>query len=153
MSTQTESTLDFKIEKCKEIFKSVEDILILEKGIADRSNREKLENYQEKVMNTQVEIQAEDISDFKRSAYKDVCEELREVLTLEKEVAKRKAELRAAVLTLSGGDRMEYGIKVHQRTAKGTIDYKKIVSELEVSDEECEKYRKDTRSYWDVRSY
>ena len=102
-------------------------------------------------------IQPERIDDtlveFQRSAYKDVCTELRDILKQEKEIAKRKDELKAAVLTLAGGDRMEYGIKVQKRTVKGTIDYKKIVSELDVSEDECETYRKDTRVYWDVRSY
>ncbi len=104
-------------------------------------------------MIVQQEIIEESIVEFQRSAYKDVCAELRDVLRQEKEIAKRKDELKAAVLTLAGGDRMEYGIKVQKRTAKGTIDYKKIVSELDVSEDECEGYRKDTRTYWDVRSY
>lgn len=104
-------------------------------------------------MNTQEQIIDESIVEFQRSAYKDVCTELRDILRQEKEIAKRKDDLKAAVLTLAGGDRMEYGIKVQKRTVKGSIDYKRIVEELEVSEDECESCRKDTREYWDVRSY
>jgi len=102
---------------------------------------------------TEETISPESMVDFRRSAYKDLCEELREVLTAEKEIAKKKEELKAAVLTLSGGERMEYGIKIQQRTVKGTVDYKKIVSDMGFSEEESDQYRKSTRVYWDVRSY
>ncbi len=95
----------------------------------------------------------ETVIKFRRKAYQEVCRKLRDVLQREKEIAKEKEELRASVLCLCGGNRMEYGIKVERRKAKGTIDYKAIVAELEVSEDECEMYRKDPREYWDVRSY
>ena len=93
------------------------------------------------------------VSEFQRIAYMDLCEELKELLTVEKEIAKRKEELKSSVLALSGGERMEYGIKIQQRGVKGTVDYKKIVADLGFSEEEAEEYRKATRVYWDVRSY
>lgn len=92
-------------------------------------------------------------TEFQRKAYENVCKELRDVLQQEKELANKKEELRASVLCLCGGNRMEYGIKVEHRKAKGAVDYKKIVTELGVSEEEVESYRKGAREYWDVRSY
>lgn len=106
-------------------------------------------------MSTQTQTQTTDqtIVEFQRSAYKEVCAELRDVLQKEKEIAKRKEELKNSVLQLSGGDRMEYGIKVQKRVTRGTIDYKKIAVDMGFSEEEAEEYRKSTRTYWDVRSY
>ncbi len=102
---------------------------------------------------TDIEEKTVPVSEFQRIAYQDLCGELKELLTMEKEIAKRKEELKASVLSLSGGERMEYGIKIQQRIVKGTVDYKKIVSDMGFSEEEAEEYRKATRVYWDVRSY
>ena len=74
----------------------------------------------EKMMSTQTETNQDAAIEFQRAAYLDVCTELRDILKEEKELAKRKEELKTAVLQLSGGDRMEYGIRVQKRTAKGT---------------------------------
>lgn len=104
-------------------------------------------------MSIQTEINQETIVEFDRETYEDICKELKSLLTTEKEVAKRKDELKKAILYLSGGNRMEYGIKIQQRVTKGTIDYKSIVSDMGFSEEEAESYRKETRTYWDVRSY
>lgn len=104
-------------------------------------------------MSTQTEINQETIVEFDRETYEDLCSELKSLLTTEKEIAKRKDDLKKAVLKLSGGNRMEYGIKIQERITRGTIDYKAIVEDMGFSAEEAEAYRKETRTYWDVRSY
>ena len=106
-------------------------------------------------MNTQPQLieEQEPVLEFNRSTYEEVCKELKEVLTLEKDIANRKADLKKSIIDLSGGERMEYGIKIQKRVVKGTIDYKQIVVDLGLTEDESEAYRKDTRTYWDVRGY
>jgi len=85
-----------------------------------------------------------------------LCEELRQVLSLEKEVLARKNELKRQVVEMSGGDRLEYGIKVQLRKAKGSIDWEKFARDhvdAGTVDFLSENYRKPSRSYYEARSY
>lgn len=93
------------------------------------------------------------VIDFEREEYKSLCEEMKMILTHEKELVTRKETLKNELIEMSGGTRMEYGIKVHKREVRGSVDYKKIVTDLDVAENELETYRKPTRSYFEVRSY
>ncbi len=93
------------------------------------------------------------IVQFSRQEYEELCNEMKDLLTEEKERAARKSELRDQIIKIGGGDRMEYGIKLQYRTSKGTIDYSRYVKSLKVEPEVLEFYRKDDREYWEIRSY
>lgn len=96
------------------------------------------------------------VIEFDRNLYKATCQELSEILTLEKEVAAKKKELRDQVIKLAGGERMEYGIRVQVKTRKGTVNYKELVESL-YPEEELEAviapYRGEDTEYLDVRKY
>ena len=98
-------------------------------------------------------VQDTNIIGFEREYYKSLCDEMKIVLTQEKELIARKETLKNELIEMSGGTRMEYGIKVQKREVKGSVDYKKIVTDLDVAENELETYRKPTRSYFEVRSY
>lgn len=85
--------------------------------------------------------------------YKDNCEELSEAIRIEKEIKVKVDELKKTVIEMAGGERMEYGIKVAYIPTKGTLDYKKIVEELDLEDTLLEKYRKPESGYWVARNY
>ena len=85
--------------------------------------------------------------------YKDYCEELSEAIRIEKELKVKIDELKKTVIEMADGERMEYGIKVAYINPKGTLDYKKIVEELELEDTLLEKYRKPGSGYWVARNY
>lgn len=92
--------------------------------------------------------------DFDRERYRDLCEEMKSVLQLEKEVAARKDKLRKELIEVAGGERMEYGIKLTQKSSMGAVDYKQIVEDhLNIDDVMKDSYRKPGRSFWEVRSY
>jgi len=93
------------------------------------------------------------IIDFVEEEYKSLCEEMKLLLTHEKELAARKELIKQELIDIAKGTRMEYGIKLQKREVKGSIDYKKIIEELGVSEDELEIYRKPSRSYFEVRSY
>ncbi len=88
-----------------------------------------------------------------RERYKAICQEMKSILQLEKEVAANKAKIRKEILEISQGERMEYGIKISWRVYKGSIDYKKLVDDYDISEEVKETYRKSNREYFEVRSY
>ena len=90
---------------------------------------------------------------FERERYKALCESMRSTLQLEKEVAASKEKLRKELLEISGGERMEYGIKISWRISKGSIDYKRLVDDYDISEDVKETYRKENREYFEVRSY
>lgn len=90
---------------------------------------------------------------FERLEYQDLCEEMKDLLSLEKEIAAKKISLRDKIAKMAGGNRMEYGIKVSCRSAQGTIDYKGLVTYLGISDTLVESYRKPERTYVEIRSY
>lgn len=90
---------------------------------------------------------------FERNKYQQLCQEMKEILSLEKEVAAKKEELRKEIADLAGGDRMEYGIRVQFKTAKGSVDYKKLVTDCGIGEAKVESYRKADRSYCEIRSY
>lgn len=89
--------------------------------------------------------------------YKEVCEEMKAVLQLEKEVADKKGKLKKIIIKCAGGDRLEHGIKVSERIRQGVIDYKALAKEFFPIEEEfkkvSEEYRKDCTCFWEVRSY
>ena len=91
--------------------------------------------------------------EFERNEYEDICIEMRVLLREEKELAKKKEALRSRIIEMSGGDRMEYGIKVQFRTAKGGVDYAKLIKDCKIEPSTLEFFRKDDREYYEVRSY
>lgn len=98
----------------------------------------------------------EKIVNFERDAYKALCEEMRVVLQTEKELKVRKEELRNELIKMSGGDRMEYGIKITYKVNKGTIDYKALAQTHIAEDilkTECENFRKKDVCFWEVKNY
>lgn len=99
-------------------------------------------------------MSSDTVISFERETYKDLCEEMKSILQLEKEVAAKKEEVRKRLIEQAGGDRMEYGVKVEWRVAQGSIDYKAMANELIGENEElAEKFRKPAKGYWQVRSY
>lgn len=88
--------------------------------------------------------------------YKQLCNEMRKVLSLEKEVAAKKEELRKKILEQSEGECMQWGIKVSRVMTKGAIDYKAMAKEWyseEAFEEIAESYRKEASESWRVVSY
>ena len=98
-------------------------------------------------------INTQDTTVFERNGYEELCIEMRELLMKEKEIAVRKDCLRKEIIDMSGGDRMEYGIKVQNRSAKGGIDYPKYIKTCDIDESILEFYRKPERNYCEVRSY
>lgn len=93
---------------------------------------------------------------FKREIYKNLCEEMKELIQKEKEMAFQKDIIRNQIIEMSGGDRMEYGIKVSLRNVKGGVDYKAIVEHIYQDDELkriCEDFQKPMKSYYEIKSY
>lgn len=85
--------------------------------------------------------------------YKELCDEMRSILRLEKELAHRKKQVRSKIIELSGGDRLEHGIKVTRIICKGSVDIEKIVEDFALDEADIEEYRKSSYEKWDVRSY
>ena len=98
-------------------------------------------------------MENQQIIEFPRQDYEQLCIEMREILRTEKELAVKKAEIRENIITMAGGERMEYGIKLQCRESKGAIDYKKFVVDSGVEPATLEFYRKEDRAYWEIRSY
>lgn len=94
------------------------------------------------------------VSDAK--SYRDLCTEMKAVLSLEKEVAAKKEELRKKILEQSQGERMEWGIKVSKVTPKGSVDYKGWLQSMyaeEQFEEVSEGWRKESSESWRIVSY
>jgi hypothetical protein len=85
--------------------------------------------------------------------YHSVCKRLKKVLQIKKELAQEEAELKDKAIELAGGDRLQYGIKIQLITVRGSVDYGKLVKELELDEATLEEYRRPTTQRWDVRSY
>lgn len=103
-------------------------------------------------MTTQIQLQEE--------TYKLQCEEMREILRQEKELAERKKQLRQELELRSGiqyaGDkRLQYGICVRYKEVTGSVDYKAMAEKLagDEFEELSTQYRKPSRVQLDVRSY
>ena len=95
----------------------------------------------------------ETIVNFERDTYKSLCEEMTSLMQLEKELAVQKLELKEKMIESSGGDRMEYGIKLQYKTVKGSIDYSKYVKNTTNDMSILEFYRKPDKEYWEIRKY
>jgi hypothetical protein len=91
--------------------------------------------------------------DFNRAHYEQLCDEMKALLQQEKELGIRKEELRKQILEKCGGERMEYGIAIRYRQAKGTVDYRRFVEDTNVDEVVLDSYRKPSREYWEIRSY
>lgn len=102
-------------------------------------------------MSTQVDFNTEQI--FDRARYEEVCKELKDLLSLKKELEEREKLLRKEVIDMSGGDRMEYGIKVTHKTREGSIDYRKLAEKVCQDHSVFEFYRKPNVEYWEIKSY
>lgn len=97
-----------------------------------------------------------EIISFEQESYKSLCEDLRDVLSFEKELKQKKEELRSKILEMSGGDRMEYGIKVSSHTKKGSIDWEKLAKDnlkKELVELVKDSYKKEDQTVWKVISY
>lgn len=97
-----------------------------------------------------------EIINFEQETYKDLCMEMRDILSLEKEIKAKKEELRKKILEQAGGDRMEYGIKVASYKVSGGYDWEKIAKDYlkkEVLDVVKEVYKKEDRTTWRVTNY
>lgn len=90
---------------------------------------------------------------FERLEYQELCEEMKGLLSLEKEITAKKVRLRDKIAKMAGGNRMEYGIKITHRSAQGSVDYKSLVTYLGISEPLVESYRKPEREYIEIRSY
>ena len=88
-----------------------------------------------------------------RSEYQALCYELKEVSQLRKEAEAKEKELKARIVEIAGGDRMEFGVRVSLKERKGSFDMKAVFTDMNITHEEGEKYRKEGSTYWDVRGY
>jgi hypothetical protein len=85
--------------------------------------------------------------------YENVCIELRELLMKEKELKAQILELKKQAIIMSGGNRMEYGIKISQKIRKGSVDVDRMSLVLGISQTMVESFRKPDTEYFEVRSY
>jgi len=67
-----------------------------------------------------------EVINFEEQSYKSLCEEMACLIQTEKELKARKDILKEEILKQSGGERLEFGIKVAKRVVKGTVDYKEL---------------------------
>lgn len=93
------------------------------------------------------------VVDFDRNTYENVCFEMRDLLQRKKELKAQEEVIRARVIALAGGDRMEYGVKVTMRQKTGAVDWKAMVEDLGIDGLTVEKYRKAGSEYWEVKNY
>lgn len=93
------------------------------------------------------------IKDLECEHYRMVCEEWKEAYAALKEDEAYVAGLRDKLVELSGGERMEYGVKVSRVITKGRTDYKAIVAEVGVDQEIIEKHTGMPESTWRVTKY
>ena len=93
------------------------------------------------------------ILDLENSIYEQYCKEwiLQDRLLKEKQSELEK--LRAKIVELSGGDRMEYGVKVATVSQKGKIQYKAIVDSLCLDQSVLDKYTSDSVEFTRVTKY
>ena len=90
---------------------------------------------------------------FSVDGYEEICGEYREICLEEKELKARKEKIREQLLELSGGERMEYGVKIMVKTKQGSVDYERMVEELGIDVLTVERYRKPSVEYTEVRTY
>lgn len=104
----------------------------------------------------QAQEKQEKVVEFDRAAYKDLCDEMKDLLQLEKEIAHRKKELRDEIIEASNGERMENGIRLSRKVREGSVDYKKMATDFideKIIEEMLPGYKKESVEYWEVRSY
>lgn len=94
-----------------------------------------------------------EIIQFTEEDYKAACVELRSMLELQSEINHKVKKLKAKAIELSGGERMENGIKIQKVHVRGSVDYNRIVKDWEIDEATLEDYRKGATEYWKVTSY
>lgn len=85
--------------------------------------------------------------------YKTVCERMKLVLQMEKELAAEKKVLREEIIRLAGGDRLEFGIKVQLVKGARRVNYNKLITDWEIDEATLEEYKECGAEYWKVTSY
>ncbi len=90
---------------------------------------------------------------FDHKEYQKLCVEMKELLLQEKGLAARKEGLRKSLIDKSGGDRMEYGIKLTTRRSSGSIDYKRYCEVNHIDLDTLSFFRKPDRVFWERKSY
>lgn len=93
------------------------------------------------------------ITDLKSGIYEAVCDEWKSASAKLKEQEEYVSSLRDQVIALSGGDRMEYGVRVQKVHNRGKVDYKAIVEVLEIAEDEKDMYRGEDFTSWKVTKY
>ena len=98
-------------------------------------------------------LNASNIVNLENSIYQQYCNEWIFQDRLLKEKQSELEKLRAKIVELSGGDRMEYGVKVATVSQKGKIQYKAIVEALDIEQEVLDKYTSDSVEFTRVTKY
>ena len=93
------------------------------------------------------------IEDLETELYKQLCEDWKEALIVLKEQEALVEGLRQKVIEKSGGERMEYGVKVSLVSSKGRTNYKAIVEEMNAPKELIEKHTGMPETTWRVTKY
>ena len=75
------------------------------------------------------------------------------MLELQAEVNAKVKKLKEKAKDQAGGERMEYGIKVQKVTVRGSVDYNKMVTNLQIDEATVEEFRKAPSEYWKITSY
>lgn len=91
--------------------------------------------------------------DFSPTYYEELCERMRQIYTQEKALAAEKVNLKKSMVDYAGGERMENGIKLSFVDPTTLMDYKKLIADLDLSEELLSQYRKPKAGYWTTKPY
>lgn len=97
--------------------------------------------------------QVNKVTDLETELYQAVCEEWKQAIVELKEKEAEVAKLREQLISLAGGERMEFGVKIANILTKGKTNYKAIVEELGVDQETIEKHTGMPETVWRVTKY
>ena len=93
------------------------------------------------------------ITDLETALYEEYCQAWKEAYSKLKEQEAETEKLRAMVIELSGGDRMEFGVKVQSIETKGRTDWKSLALELGANPEDIERWTGNSFTTWKVTKY
>lgn len=97
--------------------------------------------------------QTSKITDLETALYEQVCDNWKEAYSRLKEQESEVELLRAKLIEISGGDRMEFGVKVQQIATKCKTDWKCLALELGANIEDIERWTGMPFLSWRITKY
>ena len=85
--------------------------------------------------------------------YENVCHELAALLRQDKERKIAIDALKARVVEMAQGERLEFGISVKERSRVGAVSYKDLLANYDIPKKTIEKYRAQGSTWWEVKTY